>query len=89
MNIKEIFKELPSTIFVPRFSLNTLKKLIPIQYDLIIFAYRKEIGYYHIRCSNQGTISITDTLISFYDDDLINSANNIKNFLISEHLLEQ
>lgn len=85
----EAMQMLPDIIYVPRIYLCSTKKLKPIQYDLILFGYRREIGYFELKCTCAGSIIIKNTLISFYDDELINSIKKIHEFLISEGLLDR
>ena len=85
----DILNKLPPIVCVPRINVSGGKKLKPIKYDLIIFSYRRDIGYHNITCTCSGNIIIKHTLISFYDDELINSINKIRKFLIKENLYER
>lgn len=88
MLYKDILNELPPIIYLPRFNLGSNKKLKPIKYFLIIHAYRREIGYYRLTFSSAGSLIIKDKLISFYDDELINSIEKIKAYLVQENLID-
>lgn len=88
MIYNDVINKLPPVIYAPRINLNSQKPLKAIQYDLILFGYRRQIGYYEIKRTCSGNIIIKRKLICFYDDEIINSVEKIHIFLLNEGFLD-